>query len=384
MYSVFQQELDELEESGLRRRLRDVTSANGPRIVIGGKELVNLCSNNYLGLANHPALKKAAQGAAEKYGTGAGASRFVSGNNILYKELEEKLARFKKTDAALVYGSGYLANLGIISALVNKDDVVFSDKLNHASIIDGIILSRAECKRYPHKDTRALKELLKGAGKYKRRLIITDALFSMDGDLAPIPDLAKIAKEYDCMLMIDEAHSSGVFGKNGRGALEHFGLEGKVDIVMGTLSKALGGYGGFVCAKNEIIDYLINKSRVLVYSTALPASVLASATKALELIEMAPSLRDDLWRNVSFLKKGLTDIGFDAAGSESQIIQIIIGDNRKTVEASKKLFEEGVFVQAIRPPSVPEGTARLRVSVMATHTRGDLEKVIDVFRQLRG
>ncbi len=382
MDNAFQQELDELEESGLRRRLRDVTSANGPHILIDGKELVNLCSNNYLGLASHPALKKAAQDATEKYGTGAGASRFVSGNNILYKELEEKLARFKKTEAALVYGSGYLANLGVISALVNKDDVVFSDKLNHASIIDGIILSRAECKRYPHKDTRALMELLKSAKNFRKRLIITDALFSMDGDLAPIPDLVKIAKEYDCMLMIDEAHSSGVFGQNGRGALEHFKLEGKVDIVMGTLSKALGGYGGFVCAKKEIIDYLISKSRALVYSTALPPAVLASSIKALELIEELPKLRDDLWRNVKFLKDGLADIGFDASGSESQIIPIIIGDNKKTVDASKKLFEEGIFVQAIRPPSVPEGTARLRVSVMATHTREDLEKAIDAFRKI--
>lgn len=374
---MFQQELQKLEEQGLLRSLREVGSAQGPRIMLDGEEVINLCSNNYLGLANHPLLKEAAIKATRKYGVGASASRLISGTTLLHKELEEKIADFKNTQAALVFNSGYTANLGIISALAGRGDVIFSDKLNHASIVDGCLLSGADLKRYPHSDIQALEDMLKKFHHSQKRFIVTDTVFSMDGDIAPLPEIVKLAKKNDCMLIIDEAHATGVLGERGKGAVEHFGIKDIGIIHMGTLSKALGCFGAYAAGPKEIIDYLINKSRPFIYTTALPASVAAAAIAALDIVESQPELRKQLWDNVKFFKRGLKKIKADTMQSETQIIPILIGDNDRAVEISQRLLEEGVFIQAIRPPTVPKGKARLRITIMATHTRKDLEFALD-------
>lgn len=380
----FKEELAALEAKGLRRRIRFASSPCDRHITIEGKKVLNFCSNNYLGLANDKRLKAAAISAINKFGVGSGASRLVSGSNILHKRLEEKLADFKRQEACLVYPSGYSANLGIISSLADRNSIVFCDRLNHASIIDGIILSRAELARYPHKDINALEELLKKNSGYKNKLIISDSVFSMDGDIAPLPELLRLTEKYDCLLMIDEAHSTGVLGKNGRGALEHFGLKANKRIIqMGTLSKALGGLGGFVCARGELIDYLVNRSRSFIFSTALPATLCASALEAIKIIEKDKSRIQKLKDNADFLRDGLRALGFDTLASQSPIIPILTKDPRRTMELSQKLFERGIFVQGIRPPAVPDNLCRLRVTVMATHTRKDLEFALSVFKKIR-
>ncbi|MEK6563509.1 MAG: 8-amino-7-oxononanoate synthase [Candidatus Omnitrophota bacterium] len=376
--------------------MRFASSACGRQIIIDGKKLLNFCSNNYLGLANDSRLKKAAIAAINRFGTGSGASRLVSGSNISHKRLEEKLADFKKQEACLVYPSGYSANLGIISALAGRGDIVFSDRLNHASIIDGIILSRAQLVRYPHKDIKELERLLErnnaavGADlcvcpkQRQKKLIVTDSLFSMDGDIAPLPELSRLAEKYDCLLMIDEAHSTGVLGKSGRGALEHFGLKADKRIIqMGTLSKALGGLGGFVCGSRDLIDYLVNRSRSFIFSTALPAALCASALEAVKIIEKDKSRIQRLKENADFLRDGLRSLGFDTLNSQTPIIPILTQDPRRTMELSQKLFEKGIFVQGIRPPAVPDNLCRLRVTAMATHTKKDLEFALSVFKEIR-
>jgi len=381
MNYMFKQGIEKLKQQGLLRTMREVESAQGAHIVLDGKEVINLCSNNYLGLANHPALKEAAIEAIKKYGTGASASRLISGTSSLHKKLEEKIAEFKGTERALVFNSGYAANVGVISALVGRGDVIFSDKLNHASIVDGCLLSGAEFKRYPHKDIDALEEMLRKFSnairptQCARRLIVTDTVFSMDGDIAPLAEIVKLAKKYDCMLMVDEAHALGVLGKHGKGAVEHFGLEKEFKsenfIQMGTLSKALGSFGAYVAGKKELIDYLINKSRAFIYTTALPAPVIAASIAAFDVLESQPQLRKQLWDNIAIM----------GPGSQTQIIPVLIGDSKDAVNISKKLLEEGVFVQAIRPPTVPKGTARLRVTIMATHTRKDLEYALEKIKK---
>lgn len=380
----FAQELIDLEEKGLRRTLRIVDSESDAWIIIDGKKVLNLCSNNYLGLANDQRIKQAAIEAIKKYGCGSGASRLVCGNMTLHKELEEKLADFKKTEACLVFNSGYTANIGIISTLVNRGDIVFCDKLNHASIIDGIILSMAELRRYPHKDLNSLEELLKKEKDYKRRLIVTDTVFSMDGDIAPLKELINLAKKYDCLLMIDEAHATGVLGKNGRGALEYLGLEDKkCEIIqMGTLSKAFGVFGAYVCGWKDLIDYLINHSRAFIYTTALPPAIIAANIKALEITVSDTTLRIRLKENIDFFKQGLKSLGFDTEESESAIIPLITKEPKLTMEFSKRLFDEGVFVQGIRPPTVPKGLSRLRITLMATHTKDDLEFALDKIKKI--
>lgn len=361
-----------------------------------GKRLLNLCSNNYLGLANDKRLKAAAISAINKFGVGTGASRLVSGSNILHKRLEEKLADFKRQEACLVYSSGYSANLGIISSLADRNSVVFCDRLNHASIIDGIILSRAQLARYPHRDVEALERLLErqstgvGTGpracpkQYQKKLIVTDSVFSMDGDIAPLPELLRLAEKYDCLLMIDEAHATGVLGKSGRGVLEHFGLKANKRIIqMGTLSKALGGLGGFVCASRELIDYLVNRSRSFIFSTALPAALCASALEAVKIIEKDKSRIQRLKENTDLLRVGLRALGFDPLASQTPIIPILTKDPRRTMELSQKLFKKGIFVQGIRPPAVPQGASRLRLTVMATHTKDDLKLALEVFKKIK-
>lgn len=375
----FRKELLDLQEKGLRRSLRVMESPSDSWIVIDGKKVLNLSSNNYLDLANDQRIKDAAIKAVEKYGCGSGASRLVCGNMKLHNELENKLAQFKSVEACLVFNSGYNANVGIISALVDRGDIVFCDRLNHASIIDGIILSRAELKRYPHKDISSLESLLKKSKGSAKKLIITDSVFSMDGDIAPLADLISLARKYNCLLMIDEAHATGVLGENGRGALEHLGLEdAKENLVqMGTLSKAIGGFGAYVCGTKYLIEYLINKSRAFIYTTSLPPAVIAADIKALEIAQGGKELRIKLRGNIRFFKSRLKSLGFDVIAEETPIIPLIIKDSKLTMEFSKILFDEGVFAQGIRPPTVARGSARLRITLMATHKKDDLGFALD-------
>lgn len=346
-------------------------------IVIDGKRVINFCSNNYLGLANDPRLKEAAMEAIKKYGVGSGASRLVCGNMVLHQKLEEKICEFKKTEAALVFNSGYCANLGVISAIMGREDIVFSDKLNHASIIDGIILSNANFKRFGHKDIKSLEELLKRSSNFEKKLIVTDTVFSMDGDIAPLKEIQKIAKEFKALIMVDEAHATGIFGEKGTGLVEHFGLKEKIDIQMGTFSKAIGCFGAFVCGKKDLIDYLINFSRAFIYTTSLPPAICAASIKAIEIIQEEPERRQRLWENVKFLKENLARMGFNTLESHSPIIPILIKDAKLTMEFSKELFEQGIFIQGIRPPTVPKNESRLRITLTSEHCQEDLGLLLE-------
>ncbi len=376
------QTLNNLQEKGLKRRLRAVEGAQSATITLNGKEALNLCSNNYLGLADDPRLSQAAVDVIAKEGFGSGASRLVCGNMKSHIALEKRLAEFKGTEAALVFSTGYMANVGVISGLFGRDDVIFTDKLNHASIIDGILLSGAEYKRYAHNDIHALEDFLKKDTSKGKRAIITDSVFSMDGDLAPLEKIVSLAQKHDCLVMIDEAHGFGVFGKNGKGLAEHFGLENKIDIQMGTLSKAAGSFGAYVCGSQALIDVLINKARSFIYTTAMPPAVAAASLAAVEIIAGEPHRRKKLWSNTKFMKDGLKNLGFDTMNSQSPIIPILVKDSQKALEFSKKLLDAGIFVQAIRPPTVPQNTARLRVTVMATHTPKDLKSALEKFGKI--
>ncbi|MBI5116985.1 8-amino-7-oxononanoate synthase [Candidatus Poribacteria bacterium] len=378
---AFEVELAEIEAQGLLRKTKLIDGAIGPRVSLDGRETVLLCTNDYLGLANHPSVKQAAREALEKYGAGAGASRLVSGTLPPHAKLEAALARFKGTEAALVFGSGYLANLGIVSALETQGDVIYSDELNHASIVDACRLSRATTKVFRHADTDALEAMLANDLAYGRRLIATDGIFSMDGDIAPLPKLAALAAEYDCCLMVDDAHATGVIGPGGKGTAAHFGLGGSIDIQMGTLSKALGSYGAFVAGSRDLVDFLVNRARSFIFTTALPPASAAAAFEALNIIEREPERSERLWQNASLLKDGLVSGGFDAGASETFIIPVIIGDARQCVRMAEALLEEGVFAQAIRPPSVPEGTSRLRVVPTSEHLPSDIGFAIEAFKR---
>lgn len=371
-------ELQQLREQGLYRSLRTVAGSQGSRVVAEGREVVLLCSNNYLGLADHPALKRAAVEAVERYGTGSGASRLVSGTMELHAALEERLARFKGTEAALVFNSGYAANSGIIPALAGRGDVVFSDRLNHASIVDGCLLSRARFVRYPHNDMNALERLLaehRGAG---RMLIVTDGVFSMDGDLAPLPALAALKRQYGALLMVDDAHGTGVLGESGRGTAEQFGVTADIDLQMGTLGKALGGFGAYVAASAEVVELLVNRARSFIFSTSLPPAVLAAARAALDLVDSpeGDALRRRLARSAALFRDALQGAGFDTMGSETQIVPALVGGAEPVMAFTRRLLEEGYYVQGIRPPTVPAGTCRLRCTLMATHDESDLERAV--------
>jgi len=374
-----QEELTSLVRRGLYRSLREQAGEPAGSVAIGGRKVILLCSNNYLGLATHPWVKEAAKQAIDTYGAGSGASRLVSGNSELYQELEERLARLKGTEAAIVFASGYAANVGTISALVGRRDAVYCDRLNHASIYDACLLSRADIKRYPHGDTASLERLLRNSPIRGKRLIVSDGVFSMDGDIAPLMELVRLAEEYSAILMVDDAHGTGVLGDNGAGTVAHCGLEGRVPVQMGTLSKALGGLGGFVAGSQTLVNYLVNKARPLIYSTALPPPVLASCVAALNVLEQEPQLQNKLAENAVFLRQGLFGLGFCVLNSQTPIIPVVIGDPHLTMQASEALLEEGVFVQGIRPPTVPEGKARLRVTVMATHKREELSRALEAF-----
>lgn len=376
------EEISRLTALGLKRTLRLVQGPQGPRVVMDGREVVLMCSNDYLGLANHPLVKEAAIKAIEKWGTGAGASRLVSGNMETHVILEERIREFKAAPSALLFNSGYNANMGLITALADRSTEVFSDRLNHASIVDACVLSRAKVRRYPNRDVDALEGLLK-ASTAKKKLIVTDSVFSMDGTIAPLPDIISLLERHNAMLVIDDAHATGVLGETGRGSLEHFGIGNHPSVIqMGTLGKALGSFGAFVTAEQEVIDLLISRSRPFIYTTALPPSVCAAATKAIDIIDKDQGLTKKLCENTLTVTQGLKEAGFDTMESETPIIPVKIGDNHKVMEASRKLLELGVFVQGIRPPTVPEGTSRLRVTVTASHTAKDLEKVLAAFKEI--
>jgi 8-amino-7-oxononanoate synthase len=366
-----QERLAELESAGLRRRIRVIEGPQGGRVVLDGAPVLLLCSNNYLGLADHARLRRAAADAAMALGTGSGASRLISGSMSMHSELEAKLAEYKRTEAALLFGSGYLANAGTIAALAGRDEVVFSDELNHASIIDGCRLSRAEAFVYRHRDTEHLEwGLRRAAGRCS--LIVTDGVFSMDGDLAPLSELATLARRHGCRLLVDEAHATGCLGPGGRGSVAAAGLGEEVDVIVGTLGKALGGYGAYVCASRELTEFLINAARPFIFSTALPPAVVAAASAAVDLLTEQPEMVDRLKANAAALREGLLDQGLEVTDSETQIIPLVIGEAEATTALTERLLERGVFAQAIRPPTVPAGTCRLRLTAMAIHRIGEL------------
>ncbi len=365
--------LEELRESGLHRRLRMVEGAQGPRVTLDGRPVLLLCSNDYLGLAGHPQVREAAAEAALDRGAGAGASRLISGNMTPHRRLERRLAEFKGYEAALLFGSGYLANLGAISALAGRGQVVFSDELNHASIVDGCRLARAKTFVYRHGDVEHLAWGLREAAGHGA-LIVTDGIFSMDGDVAPLADLVRLAREHDCRLMVDEAHATGALGPGGRGSVAAAGLSDEVDLVVGTLGKALGSYGAYACASAELRDYLLNTARSFIFSTALPPPVLAAALAALELLEAEPQRVRRLGANAAALREGLAAEGLTPGGGTSQIVPLEVGEAGPTMELCERLLEHGVFAQGIRPPTVPPGSSRLRFSVMATHEEADLRE----------
>jgi glycine C-acetyltransferase/8-amino-7-oxononanoate synthase len=376
-------ELERIEKSGLYRELNIVEGVQGTHLEIKGKTYLSFCSNNYLGLANNPLVIKAVKDAVEKYGWGTGASRLVSGNMRMHEALEDEISRFKGKEASIVFPTGYMANLGTISSLVSKGDLAICDKLNHASIIDGCRLSGADFRVYPHCDMEKLENILKKSTKYPRKLIVTDTVFSMDGDIAPLPDIVRIAHKYKAMVMVDEAHGTGVFGTKGRGVVEHFNLSKKISIVIGTLSKAVGSLGGYVSGDADLINFLRNKARPFMYTTALPPAVCAASIAGIKLIQKDPSLRTSLWNNVRYLKKELGLLNLNVIPSESPIIPILIGDAKKAVDVSKFLYKKGILILAIRPPTVPAKSSRLRMTVMSTHTKKDLEKLLDVLSNVQ-
>lgn len=374
--------LAELEQNGLRRFLRETQGPQGPMIHFEGREILNLCSNNYLGLANDSRLGQAVLDSIKEEGYGAAASRLICGNMPSHRRLEERMAKLKGTQKCLLFSTGYMANIGIISSLFGKDDLIFSDRLNHASIIDGIRLSGAELKRYKHKDMDHLEQLLRSTSELQKRCIITDSIFSMDGDIAPLDKIVELAKNYSCLVMIDEAHAFGVMGETGKGCAEHFGVEGSIDIQMGTFSKAAGSFGAYCCGSADLIDFLINKSRSFIYTTGLPPSVAAASLKAVEIIERETLLRNKLWDNTNYMRAGLRLAGFDTMKSATPIIPLLVKDPNLAVEFSSKLFKEGIFVSAVRPPTVPVNTSRLRLTVMANHSKTEIDFALNRFQKI--
>ena len=376
---VFAAELARLRAAGLERGLRPVDGAQDSTIVVGGRRVLSLCSNNYLGLANHPEVVEAAVAATRAVGVGAGASRLISGSMRLHHQLEERLAAFKRANACLLFTSGYHANLGVITALVGPRDAVFSDALNHASLIDGCRLSRAAVHVYPHVDMAALEEQLRAAPA-RRRLIVTDSIFSMDGDAAPLAAICDLAERHDAMVMVDEAHATGVLGARGAGLVDALGLHERVTAQMGTLGKALGTFGAYVAGSRALIDLLVNTARTAIFTTALPPAVAAAADAALTIVEREPERRAALRRNAAHLRAGLLALGFEVPGeADSHILPVMVGDAESTMALSSALLDRGVFAHGIRPPTVPEGTARLRATVMATHSEAELDAALTAF-----
>ena len=372
--------MEKIKAQGMYRELKAVSSTPGRDITIDGKPCVNLSSNNYLGLASHPEVKKAAITAVEKYGAGGTSSRLIAGNLDIHEELESKLAALKKAESALVFPSGYQTNVGIISALLGGGACLIMDRLNHASLWDAAKLSGARVFAYPHKDMNYLEKIFKRVKNYGMKLVATDAVFSMDGDTAPLKDIVSLAKKYGALTMIDEAHSTGVLGAGGGGLAELSGTESEIDIIMGTLSKALGSQGGFVCGSSTLKQYLVNRCRAFIYSIALAPSAAGAALKAVEMIGSEPERRIKLAQLSEYFRQALGGLGVNTAGSETQIIPAVLGGVDRTLALSKMLFEAGIFAPAIRPPTVPEGGCRLRFSLTSEHTREDVDRVINVLK----
>jgi len=377
------QEINALKDQGLYNRIRTIGSAQGARLIVDGKDVLNFCSNNYLGLANHPKIVEAAQGATRKYGVGPAAVRSIAGTTDLHIELEKRLAKFKGAEEVITFQSGFTANLGTISALVGKEDVIFSDRLNHASIIDGSRLSGARIVPYEHNDPKALDAAIReNAGSYRRALIVTDGVFSMDGDIAPLPGLYEVAKKYDILLMVDDAHGEGVLGKGGRGIVDHFGLHGKVDIEVGTLSKAFGVVGGLVAGDRLIVEWLRQRGRPFLFSSAVTAPDAAACIAAVDLLESSTELVDRLWDNARYFKAEMKKLGFDTGVSETPITPVMLGEAPLAQQFSRELFENGVFAMSIGFPTVAKGKARIRVMISAAHDRDDLGQGLEAFSKV--
>jgi glycine C-acetyltransferase len=375
-------ELNALRQQGLYRRLRVLDDEQKARTTIDHRSVVNLSSNNYLGLTTHARLRERAAEALHRFGVGSGSVRTIAGTMDVHMELERKLAEFKRTEAAVVFQSGFTANAGTVSSILGKDDFIVSDELNHASIIDGARLSRAAIKVFPHRDVAAARAIVETLPRDRRRLIITDGVFSMDGDLGPLPALCDLADEFGCVMMVDDAHASGVFGRNGRGTIDHFGMHGRVDVQVGTLSKAIGALGGYVAGSRALIEFLHHRARPFLFSTSHPPSVAATCLAAIDVLETEPELIERLWDNTRFFKSGLERLGFNTGGSESPITPVIVGEAATAMKLSDRLFDEGVFAQGIGFPTVAQGRARVRTIVTATHTREDLTFALDCFAKV--
>jgi glycine C-acetyltransferase len=377
------EELNSLKAAGLYRPLKELQGPQKPRSIINGREVVNLSSNNYLGLADDPRLKEAMIRATEQWGVGSGAVRTIIGTMSIHNQLEAKLAEFKHTEACVVFQSGFTCNSGVIPVLVSEGDAIISDELNHASIIDGCRLTRAVTHRYKHSDMDDLARVLKETdGQYRRRLIITDGVFSMDGDIGNLPAIVELAEQHGCMTYVDDAHSSGVLGKNGRGSVNHFGLDGRVTVQVGTLSKAVGVLGGYVAGPEALIELLWHRGRPFLFSTSHPPGVAAACLKAIEIMEQEPELIERLWENTRYFKGKLNALGFNTGRSETPITPVIAGDEVKALKLSDRLLEEGVFAQGIAYPTVQKGKARVRTIVSAAHTRADLDEALAAFEKV--
>jgi glycine C-acetyltransferase len=375
-------ELEALKQQGLYRRLRVLEDEQKPESTFDGQRVVNLSSNNYLGLTTHPRLRERALEAVRRLGVGSASVRTIAGTMAIHTELERRLAEFKQTEAAVVFQSGFTANAGTVSSILGKDDVVISDELNHASIIDGARLSRATIKVFPHKDVSAACRILRALPQSQRKLLITDGVFSMDGDLGPLPELCALAEEFGCIMMVDDAHASGVFGRNGRGTIDHFGVHGRVDVQVGTLSKAIGALGGYVAGSRALIEFLCHRARPFLFSTSHPPSVAATCIAAIDVLTEEPHIIERLWENTRFFKTGLQALGFNTGVSESPITPVIVGDGALAMQLSDKLFAAGVFAQGIGFPTVARDKARVRTIVTATHTREELQFALDAFAKV--
>ena len=375
-------QVEDLKDQHLYNNILTIESAVGPEIKIGGKKLLNFCSNNYLGLANNPAMKKAAILAIKKYGVGPAAVRTIAGTTVLHKELEAALAKFKKAQDVITFQSGFSANIAVVPALVGEGDLIFSDELNHASIIDGCRLSKAEVIRYAHINPADLEEKLKKADKKVKKLVITDGVFSMDGDIAPLDKIYAVSSKYGAMLMVDDAHGEGVLGASGRGIVDHFRLHGKVDVEVGTMSKAFGVVGGIVAGKTEVIEWLSQRGRPFLFSSAMTIPDVAACIAAVKLLTKSGSLVKKLWKNADYLRAGLKKQGFDAGSSVSPIIPLMLGDSKLAQDFSKELFAEGLFAKAIVYPTVAQGKARIRIMNSAGHSKEQLDKALKIFTKV--
>ncbi|MFB7639364.1 8-amino-7-oxononanoate synthase [Peribacillus butanolivorans] len=381
---IWEKELEKIKEGGLYRQLQTVeTMSDQGYAMVNGHKMMMFASNNYLGLANDRRLIEASVQATQRFGTGSTGSRLTTGNTIVHEKLEKRLAEFKQTDSAIVLNTGYMANIAALTTLVGKDDLILSDEMNHASIIDGCRLSRAETIIYRHADLLDLEMKLQINTRYRKRIIVTDGVFSMDGDIAPLPGIVELAKRYDALVMVDDAHATGVLGKDGRGTSEHFGLKGNIDIEMGTLSKAVGAEGGYIAGSRSLVDFVLNRARPFVFSTALSAGVVASALTAVDIIQSEPERRVRIRAMSQRLYNELTSLGYTVSGGETPILAIICGEPEQAMFLSKELHMHGIYAPAIRPPTVPSGTSRIRLTLMATHQEEQMNHVIDVFRTIR-